>query len=114
MGRTTLFDYTTIPNATKMTDPNGNVEVDYYNQGMRFQVTMGYGTPQAATTTYLYDHSTLQLTEVIDANGNTTSLAVDGSGNATAIVDPLGRETDRTYNAFNQVLTSTDPSGETT
>jgi RHS repeat-associated protein len=114
LNRQTSFDYTSIPRATKVTDPKGNVEVIYYTQGLKTAVTKGYGTPQAATWRYLYDAYSLALVRVVDPNGNRTSYNVDSNGNVLSITDALGRQTVKTYNAFNQVLTDKDGNGVTT
>ena len=110
LGHTTTFDYTSIAGATKVTDSSvpAHVSVDYYNQGLRVATTQGYGTPQAATTTFGYDPATLALTSTTDPNGNTTTYSVDSNGNVLSTLDPMGRTTSATYNAFNEPLTQTD------
>jgi YD repeat-containing protein len=114
LGRATSFDYTSIAGATKVTDPAGNVRVDYYNEGLRVAVTKGYGTPAAATWSYAYDPATLALITTVDPDGHEVSQTVDSSGNVLTTTDALGRTTSHTYNAFNQVLTTTDPLHVTT
>ncbi len=110
----TDFDYASIANATKVTDPKSNVTVTYYNQGLRVAETHGYGTASAATTHFGYDPSTLALTTIVDPNGHTTTLTVDSSGNVLTSTDPLSRVTTNTYNSFNELLTTQDPNGVTT
>ena len=76
--------------------------------------TKGYGTPQAATTSFLYDPNTLQATQITDPDGHVTSMTYDTHGNLLTKTDPLGRKTSYTYNPLNETLTSTDPNGVTT
>jgi RHS repeat-associated protein len=114
LNRQTTFDYTSIPNGTKVTDPKGNVTVDFYSHGLRSAVTKGYGTADAATWQYLYDRYTLALTQVTDPNGNRTFYTVDANGNVLSTTDALNRKTSNTYNSLNQVLTATDGNGVAT
>ena len=113
-GNKTSFDYTSISGATKVTDPVGNVTVDYYNQGLLVGTTKGYGTSSAATWLFGYDPDTLTSTEVEDPNGNLSTQTVDSNGNVLTTSDPIGRTTTRTYNSLNEVLTSEDGNGVTT
>jgi RHS repeat-associated protein len=114
LSRQTSFDYTSISNATKITDPAGNVRVDYFNAGLRVATTSGYGSSAAATWSFAYDPATLALTATTDPNGHVVSQTVDGSGNVLTSTDALGQKTTTTYNGFNEVLTSTDPLNVTT
>ena len=108
LGRTTTFDYTSIPSATKVTDPKGNVRVDYFQYGLLVKRTLGYGTPAAATWEYRYDPATLARTAILDPNGDVTTMWYDSAGNLLSSTDPLGRPTWATYNPLNQPLTVTD------
>ena len=113
LGRTTTFAYSGDPTSasggtTTITDPVGNVNVDFYQFAVRTAETRGYGTPQAATTTYRYDPTTLAMTAVGDPNGHMLVQSVDGSGNVTGSQDALGRTTAATYNSLNEPLTKTD------
>jgi RHS repeat-associated protein len=114
LGRQTSFDYSSIAGATKVTDPAGHIEVDYYTQGLLVAKTRGYGTSAAATTYYGYDPNTLARTTVVDADRHATQSSVDASGNALTSTDPLGRTTTRTYNSLNEPLTITDGNGVAT
>jgi RHS repeat-associated protein len=109
LGRQTSFDYTTIPGSTMVTDPKGNVRVDEYTDGLLTAVTKGYGTGQAASTYYRYDPATLGQTMVIDPNGNITRTQYDANGNPTSRTDALGRTTSYTYNALNEITSTTEP-----
>lgn len=114
MGRTTFFDYTSIPGATKITNPKGNVTVDEFTYGLLTAETKGYGTPKAATVRISYDPSTLGAATAIDAAGGVRTRSFDTRGNVTSQTDPLGRRTTSTYNALNQVTSATDPKNVTT
>jgi RHS repeat-associated protein len=119
LGRTTTWSYSGDPSSasggtTAITDPEGNVTQDIYQDGLLTQQTKAYGTAAAATWQYVYDPTTAALVEETDPNGNMTSYSVDGNGNRVSMTDPLGRYTQWTYNSLNEVLTKTDPSGVTT
>jgi RHS repeat-associated protein len=112
LGNKTSFAYT--PYTTTITDPEGNVEVQQYREGILVSDTKGSGTPQAATWIYSYDPATLGLTSVTDPNGNTSSATYDAAGNQLTATDALGRTTSGTYNALREPLTVVDPLGITT
>ena len=119
LGRETTFSYVGNPDSsvgstTTVTDPSGDVTVDVYQYGLLASQTKGYGTPQAATTTYSYDPSTTALLSETDPDGETTYFSVDSNGNQLWETDPLGRRTTATYNSFNEPLTKTDALGVTT
>jgi RHS repeat-associated protein len=109
IGRQTTFDYTSIPGSTKITDPKGNVTLQTYSSGLLVAETRGYGTPQAATTSYWYDPNTLGRTAIQDPNGVFTVYTYDASGNRSSATDALGRTTSWTYNAFNEVTSIVEP-----
>ena len=111
--RTTTWSYTGDPtttagSTTTITDPAGNVTVESYQLMQLQSVTRGYGTSQAATTSYQYD-PTLGLTQITDPDGNVTRNTYDAYGNLLTSTAPGGRETVYTYNNLNEVLTKTDP-----
>jgi YD repeat-containing protein len=119
LNRTTMFAYAGDPSSaaggtTTVTDPRGNVTVDTYEYGVKVSETRGYGTPQAGTTTYRYDPVTVEPVSITDANGHTTTMTYDSSGNLLTRTDPLHRATTNTYDALNALLTTTDPLGVTT
>lgn len=114
VGRTTSFDYVSIPGSTKITDPGGKVTVNTYSNGMLASVTKGYGVAGASTWRFTYDPTTAVPSQVIDPNGRSAFMYADARGNVTATVDALGRTTRRTFNGFGQVLTATDAAGTTT
>jgi len=76
------------PGPTITTYPSGRKEMRVYDLALRVKsITMGYGSAEAATTTFFYD-----------GNGNITST-MDASGTVV---------TKRTYDSRNRLLTDTD------
>jgi len=51
------------------------------------------------------------LGAIVDANGNTTSLTVNASGQVTQVTDPVGRSLNLTYDSSNRITLVTDPIG---
>ena len=119
LNRQTTFSYSGDPasaigSTTLTTDPAGHAVQDGYQWNIKTFETRAYATTAAATTSYGYDPTTLALTTILDPLGNLTTYSVDSNGNVTGTTDPLGRSTTKTYNAFNEVLTSQDGNGVTT
>jgi RHS repeat-associated protein len=114
MGRVTSFDYTSIPGATKITDPKGNVRVDTYSNRELVSMTKGYGTAQAATWNYYYDQDLVAVILITDPNGGSTRFSYDSQGNMLTKTDPLNRTTTYTYDNLNDVTSIKDPKNVTT
>jgi RHS repeat-associated protein len=114
LGRTTTFDYTTVPGSTLVTDAKGNETLYTYRYGALASMTKGYGTPSAATWSYYRSRSCMGPVAITDPNGHTTSFTRDGAGNPLTTTDALGRTTTNTYNARNQLTSTRDPKGVTT
>ncbi|MHB8595031.1 MAG: DUF6531 domain-containing protein, partial [Acidimicrobiales bacterium] len=112
LGRTTSFSYGT--NATTITEPNGSTTDETFSDYELTARTTAAGTPQAATTTYTYDPSSLSLLTVSDPNGHATTYTYDANGNETSVTDPLGPVTSATFNALDEPLTKTTPMGVST
>jgi RHS repeat-associated protein len=109
LGRQTTFDYTTIAGSTKITDPNGNAVLQRFQDGLVAAETLGYGTPQAATWTYVNDSQTGGPAVITDPRDHSTTKTFDARGNVLSVTDPLGRVTSYTYDAINDLLTTTEP-----
>ena len=74
MGRVTTFSYSGDPasssgGTTTITDPMNNVTQDEYEYGELIQKIRGVGTPEVATTNYVYDPNTAEPTLVTDPDG---------------------------------------------
>ncbi len=85
MGRATLFAYSganlsAAGGTTTITDPDGDVTVEDYQNGELTSLTQGYGTTSAATTAYSYADPTLGPTSVVDPDGHTTTYTYDAHG----------------------------------
>ena len=111
MGLVTLFDYTTVPGSTIITDPHGSKTLDTYTNGQLTEETRAYGTSQAVSTTYTYDPVTFLRTSVDDPNSQVTLFDYDAQGSLTSTTDADGNVTQSTYNAFGEPLTVTSPKG---
>lgn len=114
LGRGTSFDYTTVPGAVMVTDPEGRDELTRFSDGVPVSITQGYGTASAATTRIFYDPEVALPSAVQDPAGRWTLMTYNERGNRTLTVDPLGRQTSATYNAMGQPLTTVDGEGVTT
>lgn len=117
VGRATTFTYgpSSSPNLvagqTLVTDPSGHKTLDTYANGLLTSETKGYGTADAATTSYTYDPVTLGVTSVSDPLGHVSTYAYDDHGNKISASDPLGHTTSYAYDGAGHLLESVDPSG---
>lgn len=67
------------------------------------------------TTIYTFNYdSSGRLIEVIDSDGNNTTIERDANGNPTAIIAPFGQRTTLTVNSEGYLETVTNPANETT
>lgn len=114
LGRTTSFDYTTVPGTTIITDPRGNKSADAYVQSVRLSHTEGYGTASPSSWTYGYDPYSVALREVTDPNGHKTTSTFNTVGDRLSVTDALGHTTTWTYNSLHDVTSVTPPTGVTT
>ena len=111
LGRKTTFAYATGGVVT-VTDPAGHVTREQYVDGRLALQTVGYGTPAAATTAWVYGPTNQPVT-VTDPLGQVTTATYDGSGHRTSLTDPLGRTTTWTYDGMGNMTSVTDPAGAT-
>jgi RHS repeat-associated protein len=116
LGRKTTFSYASGASGpqTTITDPNGNVEVQQFQNNLLVSKTLGSGTPQAATWTYTYDPVSLGVTSVTDPNGHVIQRTFDANANMLSQADALGRTTSYTYDKLNDQTSVTDPLNVTT
>jgi RHS repeat-associated protein len=119
LGRVTTFmyagdAYSSTGGTTVVTDPAGHQRADVYQYGLRTTTVRGFGTAAASTTVFTYDSATLGVTSSTtvaagDPNTHKTTATYDANGNALTQIDAVGRETDTTYNNFDEPLTVTMP-----
>jgi RHS repeat-associated protein len=114
MGNETTYAYTgssfsASGGTTTITDPDGNVEVQDYTNGMLQSLTKGYGTGSAATWSYQYDATSLGTTSVTDPDTNVTNSTYDASGNLLSTENALGNTTTYAYNSFNEQTCAAEP-----
>ncbi len=101
--RTSLAYDTPASGSTKITNPDGSVQIDRFVDGRREETLIGVGTPDELSTSFTYDPATLALKRITDNAGKVTTLTLDAAGNQTSVTDPTGRVTRWTYNGFDQV-----------
>jgi RHS repeat-associated protein len=116
--KVSTLDYGTVAadgsHTTTVTHPNGNKETFNYLDGRLTQQTQGFGTADAATTSYTYDNLTDEIATITDGLSHTTRYEYDSAGNRLSSKDGLDRATNWTYNALNEPLRVTDPLNVTT
>ena len=104
---------------TSETDERGKTtDFGYDEDGNRTSLV----APDGATTSWTYTHDN-RLETMVEARGNasgatpadfTWTYATDAAGNLTEVADPLGNDTDATYDRVGNKLTETDPNNHTT
>ncbi len=118
-GNTTTYAYDDAGQQTGKTDAGGHTTNTAYNTyGEITSVTDALGNK----TSYSYDGAGRVLT-VTTPRGNvdgadpgdyTTTYTYDKAGNRTAVIDPLGDETNTIYDALNRPIAVDDPLGHVT
>jgi len=113
LNRVTRISYTANSDGTQtttVTSPTGNVSTQLYSSDNLLQsLTLGSGTPQAATWSFQYDPTTLGVTQATDPNGHTVKRQWDAQGNLLQTTDGVLRTMKYTYNALNELLSVQDP-----
>ncbi len=107
--RTWVYD----GDVTRITNPAGDVTRIRFADTRPLSITRGFGTPEASTTSYIYDADRNPVKR-IDGNGHETTTTYDTKGNRTSVEDAEGRTTRWTYGTSRQVLTTTTPAGRKT
>jgi RHS repeat-associated protein len=103
-----LFDSPTGLVFVTMTDPNGVVSKQGFNQdGQLVRTVDGLNS----TTVYSYTHAL--LASITDANANTTSYGYDGARRMTAVTFPDNAVERYVYTADNLLYQRTDRKGQT-
>ena len=113
LGNSYRAGYDSAGDLLSFTDANGNTTRYAYNSfGQPTSVTpQGTSSPQA---TMSYDPTTGNLLQLQYAGQASWSYTYDGSGNVTAITDPLGHSVSYTYDANGHPATMTDANGHMT
>jgi RHS repeat-associated protein len=114
LGRETTYAYSgdnfsDAGGTTTITDPDGNVEVQDYADGVLQSLTKGYGTASTSTWSYVYDPTTLGLIQTIDPDGDATPATYDDNGNVLTSTDALGNTTSYSYSSFNEPTCMAEP-----
>lgn len=117
-GTSYRFEYTQGPDgvvATKVTDPNGNLEYVTFDPVSKYPLsdTRAYGTSLAQTMTYQRQASGLVST-FTDARGRVAAYTYNNAGNVTSITLLAGTSNAVTYGFtytrdYNQIASITDP-----
>lgn len=97
---------------TVVTDALGKVKAVYKDAGQRTVAVEEHIEGRAPTTGYAYD-ALGQLQRVTDAAGHVTSMAYDGLGRRTSLVNPDAGPVAYTYDLAGHVLTRADAKGQT-
>jgi RHS repeat-associated protein len=96
---------------TLITSPGGRqTAITYDLQGRKKTETVGFGTADAATTTYSYD-AVGNLIAITDPLGHVSWFTYDEHGRRLSATDPLGNRTEWTYDDAGNKLTEKRPDG---
>jgi YD repeat-containing protein len=90
-------------------DRNGNVEEEFLNEPRPGSAA----TVVHQHTLYRYD-AIDRLTEIVDANGESTKFGYDAAGNRIAVTDPEGHVSRVEYDAMNRPVRTIDANGNAT
>lgn len=97
---------------TLITLPSGKkIHKDYDVVYRLTSETIGYGSPEAATTTYQYDLAGNVITKT-DAKGNTTTYQYDLRNRKSSISDALGNTSGWKYDLSNNLKQQIQPDGQ--
>lgn len=112
-GRTLTFEYDSFHTVVTNQATGAITDKWFTSNNEPFEITHGYGTPQATTKSFTYNAAG-QIVRETDGNGHATTFGYDEAGNRTSEKDALGHETKRIYNSTHDVISVTTPGGETT
>jgi RHS repeat-associated protein len=112
--RITYRSYDDSANLLTITDPLGNVaRFTYSATGKTLTETIAYGTPEAETTTHVYDARDWK-DYTLDPRAQKTDFGYDQAGRVTSILNPLLHETTFDYDANGQRVLTRTPLGHET
>jgi YD repeat-containing protein len=110
-GGITRFTFDAGNREIQMQDAEARVTTFAYDvRGNRVTQTTGAGTPEAETTSYLYDAQN-NLRQMVDAAGNVSTQAFDAVYNRTRTTDANGNVATYAYDALNRQINVTDAAG---
>jgi RHS repeat-associated protein len=111
LGKISTFAWNPATQTSTMTDARGKEWKDVYQDN----VLLRRIDPLGNETRYVYDEN-LNLVSLTDANGKTTTMGYDSSGNLTqrTAPAPLNYEESFIYDAQDNLVSSTDGRGNTT
>ena len=113
--RTTRFTY--LPNSpearpSQVILPSSKGMANTYDLAWHLlSTTVGEGSPDAATTRYVYDGA-YNLIKTIDGNGKVWSYGYDSRNRRISATDPLGQVTTYAYDAASNLIKTTRPDGK--
>ena len=96
-----------------MTNPNGSVTDERYQNGQPVQITAADGTSDATTETLTYNAEEELVTKT-DGDGHSTTYAYDSAGNKTSETNADSDSIHWTYDGLHDITSTTTPEGETT
>lgn len=110
----TTRTYDDSANLATVTDPSLRVtRYTYSATGKKLTETIAYGTPEAETTTSVYNVCDW-LDYTFDPRGKITEFGYDVAGRLTSVTDPLNRTVTYTYDGNGQRTSSQTPLGHAT
>lgn len=104
--RTSHFVYDAQGHLIESTDARGSTSRMTYTHGRLMNITKGYGTPDATTTSYTYDTYGNPLTTT-DGRGNTTTFTYDAYDRLISTITPEGIQSSILYDANNNKTRTT-------
>ena len=112
LDRTTQYAY--APDCSEssplsITLPSGKQSTLHYDlEWHLLNLTVGAGSPDAATTTFVYDND-YNVVRKIDGNNQNWNFTYDKRNRKLSATDPLGHATKNSYDAAGNLLTVTRP-----
>lgn len=112
LNRTRTWDYIGT-NETRITNPQGDVTRELFENNLLTERTRAYGTADATTEKRTYDGER-NLTSITDGNDHSETYGYDSSGNRTSVTDGNGHTSRFTFNGARDMTSATPPVGAKT